>query len=243
MSVIFADTNCDLEKSQVKKLNISLVNLELKDKVSAFKKAFQPYLDEDEDIIYLSTDFKCVKESYEQVVKYFSNLYEKRIIKYIDLNSSSVSAGLVVYEAGLMYKRGSTDLEIINFVNDYKNNVYGFLTTQNKEFLNTCNKTDKINVNSFSNLINPIIFMNDNKFQVVDKAQGKKKSIGSIVNLINDYSVNVADYPLIIGYSEDEANAEYLKSSIIKKFGDDTIVLLQKYSQTNEKYHSLPSQP
>ena len=233
MSAIFADTSCDLEKSQVKKLNISLVNLELKDKLSAFKKAFQPYLDEDEDIIYLATDYSKIKQEFESAVKYFSNLYDKRVIKYIDLNSCSGSAGLVVYEAGLMYKRGSTDLEIIKFVNEYKNNVYGFVVTQNKEFLNKCNNQDKVNSNSLSNLINPIVFMKNNKFEIVDKAQGKKKAIGNIVNLINDYSLNVADYPLIVTYDEDEVNAEYLKNMLVKKFGEDTIVLIQKYSATN----------
>lgn len=241
MSAIFADTNCDLDKSQVKKLNISLVNLDLKDKVSALKKAFQPYLDEDEDIIYLATDFKKVKSEYEIAIKYFSNLYEKRIIKYIDLNSCSTSAGLIVYQAGLMYKRGSTDLEIINFVNSYKNNVYGFLITQNKDFLNSCINLDKVNTNSFSNLISPIVFMKNNKFEVVDKAQGKKKAIGNIVNLINEYSINVADYPLIIGCSEDTTNAEYLKNMLISKFGEDTVVLIQNFSSENEIVFSKKS--
>lgn len=234
MSAIFADTNCDLDKSQVKKLNINLVNLELNDNVSAFTKAFQPYLDEEEDIIYLATDCEKIKEDINESLKYFKNLYERREIKVIDLSSTSVSAGLIVYQAGLMYKRGCTDLEIINFVNKFKNVVYGFLISQNKDFvLNKCGNIDKINKNSTFNLINPIIFVKGNKYDIVDKAQGKKKAITNIVNMISECSVNIADYPIIIGYLDDETNAEFLKNSLIKQFGEDTIVLLQKFNKTN----------
>lgn len=233
MSVIFADTNCDLEKSQVKKLNISLVNLDLKDELTAFKKAFQPYLDKDEDIIYLATDYDKVKNAFEDSVKYFGNLYENRMIKYVDLNSCSASAGLSVYQAGLMYKRGCTDSDIINFLEEYKNNVYGMVITQNREFLSKCDTQDKINVNSLSNLISPIIFMKNNKFEVWDKAQGKKKAIGGLVKLIKESCINVADYPLIVCCDEDSVNAEYIKETLVKTFGDDTIVLLQKYSESN----------
>ena len=236
MSVIFADTKCDLDKSQVKKLKINLVNLELKDTLSAFKKAFQPYLDEDEDIIYLSTNFKSVKNEFNDVVRYFSNLYERRVIKYIDLNTSSASAGLIVYQAGVMYKRGCTDIEIVNFVNDFKDHIFGFLVSQNKDFLSKhCTASDKININSSSNLIMPIIFSSKDKFHALDKAQGKKKALGYIVNLISEYSLNVADYPLIITYSDDEINAEYLKKCIIDRFGEDSIVLLQKFTGLNEE--------
>ena len=236
MSVIFADTKCDLDKSQVKKLKINLVNLELTDTLSAFKKAFQPYLDEDEDIIYLSTNFKDVEKSFNEAVKYFSNLYERRVIKHIDLNTSSASAGLIVYQTGVMYKRGHTDLEILNFIKDFKDHVFGFLISQNKQFLSQhCTTSDKININSTSNLIMPIIFASKDRYEVIDKAQGKKKALGVILKLINEYSLNVADYPLIITYSDDELNAEYLKKTIIEKFGEDTVVLLQKFTNSNEE--------
>ena len=56
-----------------------------------------------------------------------------------------------------------------------------------------------------------------------------------ITFLINDYSINVADYPLIVAHGDDVANAEYLKNTIINKFGEDTVVLLQKFSPENEK--------
>lgn len=233
MSVIFADSRCDLDKVQLKKLNIGLVEFGT-DNLSAFKSAFQPYLDEDEDIIYLSSNLKSVEGDFNSAVKYFSNLYEKRVIRAFDLNLSSVASGLVVYEAGLMYKRGCTDFEIVDFVNTFKTEVYGFLITQNKDFITkNCPNNEKYNINGTSNLIFPVIFANGGKFEVMDKAQGKKKAIGCIVNLISEYSTNVADYPFIVGYFDDEVNAEYLKSSLISKFGEDTIVLLQKFNNEN----------
>ena len=235
MSAIFADTKCDLEKSEVKKININLVNLDEKDLTQAFKKAFQPYLDEEEDIIYLATDLSQVKSNLDESLKYFNNLYERRVIKVIDLNTFSVNAGLVVYEAGLMYKRGCTDLEILNFVDKFKNECYGLLISQNKDFiLNNCSGLDKVNKNSTFNLINPIVFVKGANFEIIDKAQGKKKAINNIVNWISDCTVNIADYPLIIGYTDDKVNAEYLKNSLNAKLGEDAIVLLQKFSEYNE---------
>ena len=101
----------------------------------------------------------------------------------------------------------------------------------------SCDNSDKINKNSSFNLINPIVFVKGNKFEIIDKAQGKKKAITSMVNWIGDNTVNIADYPLIVGYSQDKVNAEYLKNSIISKLGDDAIVLLQKFNSKNlEKF-------
>ena len=83
-------------------------------------------------------------------------------------------------------------------------------------------------------ILQPIIVKkNNNKYDIVDKAQGKKKAITNIVNMISECSVNIADYPIIIGYLDDETNAEFLKNSLIKQFGEDTIVLLQKFNKTN----------
>ena len=169
MSAIFADTCCDLDAKQVKKLNINLVNLESNDFSKSFKDAFKPYLDEEEDIIYLASDLDKVNNNLQEIIKYFSGFYEKRIIKAIDLKSLSNCAGLVVYEAGLMYKRGCTDLEITKFVESFKNEVYGLLITQNKDFLNKCTNQDKINKNSTLNLINPIVLTKSNKNEIVDK--------------------------------------------------------------------------
>jgi len=235
MSVIFADTCCDLDSKQVKKLNINLVDLEKKDLTESFKKAFQPYLDDEEDIIYLSTNLSKVNESFTKAVKYFSGLYDKRIIKSIDLNSVSTCAGLVVYEAGLMYKRGSTDLQITKFVDEFTSQVYALIISQDKELLSKCQSNDKINVNSISNLISPIIFAKSNTFEILDKAQGKKRAITNICKILSEKCVNIADYPLIIGYGDDETNAEYLKNALIKQFGDDTVVLLQRLSGANEQ--------
>lgn len=235
MSAIFADVNCDLQSTELKKLNINLVDTSMSDVFLAFKQAFQPYLDEEEDIIYLSSNLKSVEEPFNQAVKYFSNLYEGRIIRGFDLDACSSSAGLIVYEAGLMYKRGCTDLEIIDFVNDFKSETYGFLITQNKEFLTKrCSNLDKFNVNSMSNLIFPIIYVKNDKFEILDKAQGKKKAIGNIINVISDNSVNVADYPFIVGYSDDEVNAQYFKTQLVKHFGEDTTVMLQKFNKISE---------
>ena len=234
MSAIFADTCCDLDAKQVKKLNINLVDLDKKDVFEAFKKAFQPYLDEEEDIIYLSTNLDNVKDYFEKAVNYFSGLYERRVIKAIDLNQTSVGAGLVVYEAGLMYKRGCTDLEITQFVEKFKKEVYGLLISQNKDYLSNCNNLEKINMSGSFNLISPIVFIKSTNADIIDKAQGKKRAITSMCNYIKANCVNVADYPLIVGYFDDEVNAEYLKASIIKNLGEDAVVLLQKFNQTNK---------
>ena len=93
---------------------------------------------------------------------------------------------------------------------------------------------DKINKNSTLNLINPIVLTKSNKNEIVDKAQGKKRAITTICNVVHENCVNIADYPLIVGYGDDLVNAEYLKSSLVKQLGDDTTVLLQKFSKSTE---------
>ena len=231
MSAIFADAWCDLDATQVKKLNIHMVGLDKKQPYQeSFVSAFQPYLDEEEDIIYFATNLSKVKDEFDKTVKYFSGLYENRIIKAIDLNSLSVCAGLIIYEVGLMYKRGSTDIEILKFVESFKDEVYGLFISQNKDLISKCYGTEKINSNSTLNLISPIILATKMKLDILDKAQGKKRAINIICNIVKENCVNIADYPLIVGYNKDQVNAEYLKNNIIKQLGEDTVVLLQKFS-------------
>jgi len=233
MSAIFVDSHCDLDVASIKKLNLNMVELG-SNYAQDFMRAFEPYLREQEDILYFATNLSDVKNCFDEVVNKCKFSYNKREIKCVDLGLSSVCAGLVAYEIGVMYKRGLTDLEIINFANNFKKDVYAMLICNNKDFIKSnCKNLDKININSTSDLILPLIFVHGKNYEIIDKSQGKKKGITMLVNMAKEYCVNMADYPMIIGYGDDEANAEYLKNSLITQLGEDAIIMLQKLSNNS----------
>ncbi len=260
MSVIFIDSACDLSPVQAKKLGLEIVQLpvklngkavgksddaynlactkhdELKLNVDKqdFIKAFQQYLDNEENILYLSTNqivFNITKP-FSDAVKELNIKYPDREIKIYNLELTSVVAGVLLYEVGLLYKRGDTDLEIINFIDEFKTCARGYIVTNQKKFISICKNSESVNVKSKLG-VNAIVEYKMNNISVLDYVNGRKKALNQIVEMIESNSINMADYTIQVGYAMQEQTAQIFKAALEKKFNGDCTVLLQKLSLDN----------
>ncbi len=260
MSVIIVDNACDLSDAQVKKLGLDFVKfsprlngrqiaksaeaysdacknygaLSLMVTAHDFTKVFEPYLQNDENILYLSTnqmDYNVTKPFGDAVAE-LKEKYPTKEILILDLGLTSSIAGVLIYEVGLMYKRGCTDLEIKNFIETFKNEVKGYVITNNNSFISICEKNENVNVKSKLNVV-AVVDYNSERKNVVDYVNGRKKAMGQVVDLMAENSVNLADYSIQVSYATQETTAEYCKELIEKKFNNECTVFLQKMDLTN----------
>lgn len=260
MSVIFVDSACDLNSSQIKKLGLGLVGLNTKldgkcvgkadekyfnacknyDKLALnvtkddFIKAFKPYLDNGENILYVCTNQMLLNLTtpFSEAVKVLNELYPTKEIRIYDLESTSTIAGVTIYEVGLMSKRGCTDLEIINFIDDFKTMARGYIVTNNNAFLNKCDNKENFNLKSLPSIF-AIVECTCGRCEIIDYVNGRKKALAQIIGLIQNNSVNLADYTIQVGCALQESSANYFKEQLEKKFNNECTVFIQRMSLDN----------
>lgn len=256
MSVIFVDGACDLNKKQVKKLGLDMVLLPIdlngetikdysvacasSDKLSTcvtkenFIKAFVPYLDNGENILYFSTNQYVfnLTDVFEIAKKELLNTYPDRKIEIYNLQLTSVVAGVLLYEVGLMYKRGATDNEIVNFVEQFKSCARGYIVTNNAKILKQCDNYGHINVKSGVS-VNAIVEYGINGSAIIEYVNGRKKALNQIVKLLENSGVNLVDYTIQVSYAMQEQSAEFFKKQMEEKYNNECKVITQKMSLDN----------
>lgn len=260
MSVIFVDSACDLNATQLKKLGLGLVAFNTKldgkqvgksdekyinacknyDKLQLditkddFIKAFKPYLDNGENIMYVCTNQNTlnITTPFSDAVKTLNELYPTKEIKIYNLESTSTIAGVIVYEVGLMYKRGCTDLEITNFMDEFKTMARGYIVTNNNAFLNTCENKENFNLKALPSICTIVEYI-CGRCEIVDYVNGRKKALTQIIGLMENNSINIADYTIQVGCALQESSANYFKEQLEKKFNNECTVFIQKLSLDN----------
>lgn len=256
MSVIFVDSACDLNKKQIKKLGLDMVLLPTKlngekikeysvacansEKISAcvtkddFVKAFVPYLDNGENILYFSTNQYVfnLTDVFELAKKDLQNIYPDRKIEIYNLQLTSVVAGVLLYEVGLMYKRSATDTEILNFVEEFKTSVRGYIVTNNAKILKQCDNYGHINVKSGVG-VNAVVEYGINGSTIIEYVNGRKKALNQIAKFLETSGVNLVDYTIQVSYAMQEQSAEFFKKQMEEKYNNECKIITQKMSLDN----------
>lgn len=256
MSVVFVDSACELNAAQVKKLGLDMVkfnvklngkNVQKSDEAyldackntgslslavtkNDYVKAFLPYLNNGENILYFATNQMKfnITTPFSDAVKEINENFPNRKVEVVDLGLASSIAGVLLYEVGLMSKRGDADDEIKNFVNNFKNEVRGYIVTNNAKYLSECENKD-VNIKCQLN-VNAVVDFESQKSVVLDYVNGRKKALNQVVTFIENNSVNLADHIIVVSYAVQEQSAEYFKDCLEKKFNNECTVLLQKMS-------------
>ena len=82
--------------------------------------------------------------------------------------------------------------------------------------------------------IKPIMAINlDGNAEIIDKVSGKKKAISKMLELLRQTGENVADYPIGVVYSNDEASALELCEKIKEYYGQDVQIICNRMTPSN----------
>ena len=195
------------------------------------------YLDQNEDVLYLCDSEKVSldRANLLAAVEELKEKYPNNKVTIVDTENASIGYGAIVYEVGIMHKRGATDSEIIDKVDALKRETATFIVVDDTNSLKDSGllKSSQHVVGSALNVKSILAVTSYGELEIVEKLASKKKAVLKIFDKIRQEGVNLKDYPIGIAYTGDKLNAEELKDKIVELVGDDSNVWLQPMSPVN----------
>ena len=242
MSILFADSNCDLTAKQAKQFGIEYINMPFScslDKienvsVEFFVNFFTPYLEQKNDLVYVHDGVRFFSsfQNLRKAVKQLKESFPDNTITLVNSGSTSCGYAYIVYQSMLKYRTGCSDSTLVNYIKKVKSetvSLFSLNTTNNlKEY------TDLIKVDN--PLIKPIIKYEDDKFEVIDKVTNRKKLYSSIISAIEKHGENVADYPVFISYTGTDTDANELQVELEKYLGHNVKILINPMNPYDAHY-------
>lgn len=180
-----------------------------------FNKAFETY----DEIIAIVLSSK-LSGTYNSAIL-AKNMLEDKKITIIDSETSASNLRFLVEDALHMAKEGKSSEEIEEFINNKKQSMYVYLTTDTLEYLSRGGRLSSLQ-STLGNLLNvkPIIELKDGELQLLEKVRGKNKAISGIIDKIPQ-DVQKISICQILNIEE----AEKIRTNLMEKFPDALITI------------------
>jgi DegV family protein with EDD domain len=192
---------------------------------------FEPVLKNGQDILYVHFSNK-LSGTFAYMDKAIIDLkmkYPERKITTVDTLGICTLAGVIVYEAALMWKNGKSDEEVAKWVEENRQHFAAYFVVDD---LNHLKRGGRISATTaiFGSIlsIKPLLYISEEgKVEKCGVAQGFKKGIVQLVNYMKEKGENVADYPISIVDADNKESADYLESLIKDYVGEDAVIWRQ----------------
>ena len=188
-----------------------------------FEDVFKKNAELGNDCIYISFSaemsgaFKTAKLIAEQV----ENKYSDVKIDVLDSKAGSVATGIIAYKAALLLDKDVKREEVIGkikFWADHIEHVFMLADLKTLERGGRISKTKSFIGNILN--IKPILYVNDGKIELFQKARGTKKAINKMINFLKNKSYDITKQLIGIAHAEDFDHAEVLKEKIEELGGE-----------------------
>ncbi len=151
-------------------------------------------------------------------------------IKLVDSLCASVGEGLLVYKAVQMRKEGKSLEEVVEALEALKLHICHNFTVDDLHHLHRGGRVSKATaiIGSLVN-IKPILHVNnEGKLVSLDKARGRKKSLNSLVDRMEQQVVGYEELNqdmVMIGHGDCMEDAEYVKQRMKDKLGLENVII------------------
>lgn len=197
---------------------------------------FEPVFANGEDIIYVhfSSQMSGTFQQMKLALDELKEKYPERSFKSVDTLDISISGGMLVCDAAKLWKNGATDDEIIKFVEDNRMSYCEYFLVDSLSYLK---KGGRLSTTSYiaGTLLNlkPILCCGaSGLIEKYSVANGKKKGIREIVNIVKELAVEPKKHSFIIANADADEYAEELKNLLIDAFGKDIDIWVQPIGPT-----------
>ncbi|WP_296644099.1 DegV family protein [Romboutsia sp. 13368] len=179
-----------------------------------FIEFFEKY--KDDEVLYLSGS-SAASGTYQSAVLAKNDMDSK--ITIFDTFNLSLGSGVLVIKACEMVEKGLSVEEIVENLENLKNNVDVFFSVDTLEYLKRGGRISSTKA-ALGNLLNikPILTVNDGL--VVQKAQvrGKKQTFSALVNCLTEkYGDDLSDKTIFLGYTDNDEDLETLNKTLLNK--------------------------
>lgn len=193
-----------------------------------FYEVFEKYIKENYSIIYiafssaLSGTYNSSLIAKDEILENYPNAD----ISIIDSKSASLGVGLIVHEACKLKEKGKSKEEVVNHIEDMKLKVNHLFTVDD---LNHLKRGGRISptVAAIGTLlqVKPLLYVpNDGTLCNFGKVKGRKKSIKSLFNKLEEKIDINSNETIFISHGDCIEDAERLKDMITEKYDVEVII-------------------
>lgn len=191
--------------------------------VDSFLEAFEKYLSEGKDILYLgfSGGLSTTSNSARVAAGELAEKYPERKLLVVDTLCASAGQGLLVKLVVDKKAAGADIEEARQFAEDIKLKIAHWFTVDDLVYLKRGGRVSPTVAFVGNTLgIKPIMHVdNEGHLVSVTKARGRKKSIAAIVDKYGETVDSNESYPIFISHSDSYDDAKAIADGIEQKFG------------------------
>ncbi|BEP29885.1 DegV family protein [Helicovermis profundi] len=194
-----------------------------------FEELFRKLTSEGYKLIYigfssaLSETFNNAKLAKDSLV----NENKDTDITLIDSLNATSGQGLLVYYAVKMLKGGKSKEQIINWVENNKNNVNTWFTVNSLMHLKRGGRISLTSATIGGILdVKPILMIDRNgKLVSIKKTRGRKKSIRALMDEFKEKVLDPENQVIFINHADCLEDAEFLKSMVLEEYNVKDVVI------------------
>ena len=184
-----------------------------------FKETFKKHIDNGDSVIYLgfSSALSGCVNSAELAKEMLEEEMGKVDISIIDSKSASLGLGLLVYNLWNLINSGLSKDEAVKWIEDNKLKVNHWFTVDDLNHLKRGGRVSAAAATLGTMLnIKPILHVdNEGRLIPVLKVKGRKKSLKTLAEKLNENIVNSEEQVIFISHGDCEDDAIYLKEIIL----------------------------
>ena len=191
--------------------------------IDAFEKAFEPYLQQGHDILYLgfSSGLSTTYNSAHIAAQQLLEKYPQRKILTVDTLAASAGQGLLLYLAVKKRNDGATIEEVAGYIENLVLNLSHWFTVDDLEYLKRGGRVSPTVAFVGSLLgIKPVLHVDDEGHLIkVTTARGRKKAIEALVDKYSELATKPSDGVVFISHADCIQDAQSLAQMLNDRFG------------------------
>ncbi len=197
--------------------------------IERFVKAFEPYLAEGKDLLYLgfSSGLSGTYNAGLVAANELAEKYPDRKVWTVDTLCASLGQGLLVYLCAKMRLNGATIEEVRDFAENNKLHLCHWFTVDDLFFLKRGGRVSSATAVMGTMLsIKPVMHM-DNKGKLINvtKARGRKASIDALVDKMKETAIEPEKQTCFICHGDCIEDAEYAAERMKKELGVPEVII------------------
>jgi DegV family protein with EDD domain len=191
--------------------------------LDTFKNAFEPYLKEGKDLLYLgfSSGLSTTVNSGAMAAKELMEEYPERTVLVEDTYAASAGFGLLVFLTVLEKRKGATLEEAAKFVEDTRFHLCHWFTVDDLVYLKRGGRVSaaKAFVGGVLN-IKPVLHMDDPGHLInMFKVRGRRASIKALADKYGELAVDKQNGTVFISHGDCLDDAKQLEKLLAERYG------------------------
>lgn len=165
----------------------------------------------------------------KKIAEEFKEKYPERTIAVVDTKAGAIGIGVIAMQVLKLIENGVSFEGIIENTYEMIENIEHIFILEDLNWLMKGGRINKVQATLGTMLdLKPILQVNNGYLEVIKKIRGKRKSINTLLDLVEERIDGFTDQVIGIGHADDEDVAKEVVKAIKERFGEDTKCVITK---------------